>query len=143
MSIHRSSAATSVKQREGTPAQRVDSEAEKAIKRTLPSHSSPTRYAWLTEQALEDDTMSAAVPLPYFSDMLKSSDLPLNSRASLEKLTQSLQAVGSVSSSDRPGGGRSRTSLASSRLAAHKRSLSVQSLASTTSSVDSGRAQCS
>ena len=118
--------------------------SEKATKRSFPSHSAaPTRYAWLTEHASEDELLTAAVLPVYSSDMLQSNDLPLNSRASLEMLTRSLQAVGRVPSSDRPSTGRRRvrTSSASSMLTAHKRSLSVQSLASTASSVDSGIVQ--
>ena len=113
----------------------------KATKRSFPLCSAgPTRYAWLTEHASDDESLTATVLPPYSSDMLQSSDLPLNSRASLEMLTRSLQAVGRVPSFDRPNTGRRRlrTSSASSTLTAHKRSLSVQSLASTTSSADSG-----
>lgn len=116
----------------------------KATKRSFPIHSTaPTRYAWLTECASDDESLTAAVLSPYSSDMQQSSNLPLNSRVSLEMLTQSLQAVGRVLSSGRPSSGRSRlrTSSASSTLTAHKRSLSVQSLASTTSSIDSGIAR--
>lgn len=122
------------------PLQRVGS--AKATKRSFPLRSAaPTHYAWLTEHASDDESLTATVLQPYSSDMLQSSDLPLKSRESLEMLTRSLQAVGRVPSSDRPSTGRRRlrtSSLVSSTLTAHKRSLSVQSLASTSSSIDSG-----
>ena len=101
------------------------------------SSAAPARYAWLKENAVEDDSLTSALP-KYSKDMLESSDLPLSSKASLEKLTQSLQSVGKVTSSSGAGRGRARTASATARLTPHKRSLSVQSLASTTSSVDSG-----
>ena len=100
------------------------------------SSTAPTRYAWLKEHTVEDDSLTLALP-KYSKDMLESSDLPLSSKDSLEKLTQSLQSVGKHVSST-GGRGRTRASSATARLTPHKRSLSVQSLASTTSSVDSG-----
>lgn len=110
---------------------------ESTKEQNLPSSSAaPARYAWLKEHAVEDDSLTSALP-KYSKDMLESSDLPLSSKASLEKLTQSLQSVGRVSSSTGCRG-RMRTASATARLAPQKRSLSVQSLASTTSSVDSG-----
>lgn len=107
-------------------------ESEKTSKENIPSHSTaPARYAWLSDRAADDESL-----LPqYSSDMLQSSDLPLDSKRSLDMLTRSLQAVGRVSSA-KHSSTRARTS--SSRLSLHKRSMSVQSLASTTSSIDSG-----
>ena len=128
-----------VKHQESTVSvQNVESSKEQNV----PSSSAaPARYAWLKEHAVEDDSLTSALP-KYSKDMLESSDLPLNSKASLEKLTQSLQSVGNVpSSTSQSGGGRGRrmrTASATARLTPHKRSLSVQSLASTASSVDSG-----
>ena len=101
------------------------------------SSTAPTRYVWLKEHAVEDDSLTSALP-KYSKDMLESSDLPLSSKDSLEKLTQSLQSVGKPASPSTGGRGRMRASSATARLTPHKRSLSVQSLASTTSSADSG-----
>ena len=107
-------------------------ESENTSKENIPSHSAaPARYAWLSDRAADDESL-----LPqYSSDMLQSSDLPLDSKRSLDMLTRSLQAVGRVSSA-KHSSTRARTS--SSRLSLHKRSMSVLSLASTTSSIDSG-----
>ena len=114
-------------------------ENEKATKRNFHSNPvAPTCYSWLNEQAAEDDGIFTATAGRYSNNMLQSSDLALSSKMSLEKLTQSLQTVDRISSSDlgRRRGVKSRSSL--SRPTPHKRSLSVQSLASTASSVDSG-----
>ena len=101
------------------------------------SSTAPTRYVWLKEHTVEDDSLTSALP-KYSKDMLESSDLPLSSKDSLEKLTQSLQSVGKPASPSTGGRGGMRASSATARLTPHKRSLSVQSLASTTSSADSG-----
>ena len=106
---------------------------EKMTKQDIPPHpAAPTRYAWIGDCASDD----ASLMPQYSTDMLHSSDLPLDSKRSLDMLTRSLQAVGRVSSTKQTNSRRMRAS--SSRLSLHKRSLSVQSLASTTSSVDSG-----
>ena len=128
-----------VKRQESTVSvQSVKSSKEQNL---FSSSAAPARYAWLKEHAVEDDSLTSTLP-KYSKDMLESSDLPLSSKASLEKLTQSLQSVGNVpSSTSQSGSGRERrmkTASATARLAPHKRSLSVQSLASTASSVDSG-----
>ena len=114
-------------------------ETTSAKENLLSNSAAPARYAWLKEHAVEDDSLTSALP-KYSQDMLESSDLPLCSKASLEKLTQSLQTVGKVPSSASQSGGRGRmrTTSATARLTPHKRSLSVQSLASTASSADSG-----
>ena len=115
-------------------------ENEKATKRNFRSNPvAPTRYSWINEQAAEDDGIFTATAGRYSNNMLKSSDLPLSSKMSLEKLTHSLQTVDRMSSSDLLGRRREvKTRSSLSRLSPHKRSLSVQSLASTASSVDSG-----
>ncbi len=111
---------------------------ESSKEQNLPSSSvAPARYAWLKEHAVEDDSLTSALP-QYSKDMLESSDLPLSSKESLEKLTTSLQSVGKPVSSSAGSRGRMRTFSATGRLTPHKRSLSVQSLASTVSSADSG-----
>ena len=134
----RESVKGAVKRQESTMS--VQSIETTSAKENLLSNSgAPARYAWLTEHAVEDDSLTSALP-KYSQDMLESSDLPLSSKASLEKLTQSLQTVGKVPSSVSQSGGRRRmrTTSATARLTPHKRSLSVQSLASTASSADSG-----
>ena len=128
-------AESAVKRQESTiSVQSIENSSEQ---NTPSSSAAPSRYAWLKEHAVEDDSLTSALP-KYSRDMLESSDLPLNSKTSLEKLTQSLQSVGKVPSSISQSGGRMRTASATARLTPHKRSLSVQSLASTASSVDSG-----
>ena len=131
----------SVNRRESTLSVK-NTDSEKTSKRNFPSRfAAPGRYVWLTEQVPEDAPLTVPANPRYSSDLLQSSDLPLNSKMSLEKLTRSLQAVDRASSADlvRKGSGVKKSRSSFSRLALHKRSLSVQSLASTTSSVESGK----
>lgn len=94
-----------------------------------PPSTAPSQYVWLEER---DDTLTLAQPR-------YSRDMPLiTGKVSPDELTQSLQSASKVSSTNHAGKGRARTASSMSRLAPHKRSLSVQSLASNASSIDSG-----
>ena len=138
-------AVSAVKRQDSTMSIRSIGSMCNDTKENLPSQSAaPARYTWLKEQAVEDDSLTSALP-KYSKDMLESSDLPLSSKASLDELTRSLRSMGkgSTSTANWKGRGRMRTTSATARFVSHNRSPSVQSLVSTTSSVDSGTHWCS